>query len=130
VSDPLLLDTHVLIWTILASRKISGLAKRALSRPSASLFVSIVSVWEIVIKHQTGRLRFNESLDQILDQVLYQSPWTILHVTSEHLPVLAALPPLHKDPFDRLLIAQAQYEKLTIITADQHIPKYSVRTLW
>ena len=130
MSDPLLLDTNVLIWVLSASARISRRAKRALSRQGVPLIVSAASVWEIMVKSQAGRLSFREGLDAALDQILHRSPWTILPVSPEHLPVLAALPLLHRDPFDRLLIAQAQHEKLIIVTADEQIPKYNVRTVW
>ena len=130
MSDPLLLDTNVLIWLLSASARISRRAKRALSRQGISLVVSAASVWEIVLKTQAGKLTFQEGLDAALDQILHRSPWTILPVSAEHLPVLAALPVLHRDPFDRLLIAQARHENLVIVTSDEQIPRYDVRTVW
>ena len=70
------------------------------------------------------------SLDLAIDQILYRSSWTIAPITSAHLPVLANLPMLHKDPFDRILIAQAQHQSLTILTPDNMIRSYNVKTLW
>jgi len=130
VSDGLLLDTQVLIWIISSDDRLSGKARRAISRPAALLTVSVVSVWEIVLKRQVGKLRLPSGLSDVLDEILYRSTWTILPVASEHLPVLAALPALHKDPFDRMLVAQAQHEGMTIVTADEQIAKYQVRTIW
>jgi len=92
--------------------------------------VSVVSDWEVIIKHQAGKLRLWDRLGQILDQVLYRSPWGILPVMPEHLPVLASLPTLHADPFDRLLTAQTLYENLVLVTSDERIREYDVRTLW
>src|ERR1700681_224847 len=77
-SAPLLLDTNVVIWPLPASSRISARARRAMSRPAASLAVSVVSVWEIVLKHQVGKLIFKVSLDEVVDQIVYHSPWTIL----------------------------------------------------
>ncbi len=125
-----LLDTNVLIWLLSSSNRLPPRVKRMLSRSDSSLTVSVASVWEIILKHQAGKLQLGAPLAQILDQVLYHSPWTMLPLASEHLPVLDGLPMLHKDPFDRLLIAQAQYEGLTVVTADQQIPRYAVETLW
>jgi PIN domain nuclease of toxin-antitoxin system len=130
VNEPLLLDTNVLIWTLSSSNKISRRAERAMSRSSMSLAVSVVSVWEIALKHHAGKLRLPAGLDQVVDQILYGSPWTILSVAPEHLPALASLPAIHTDPFDRLLIAQARHEGMTILTADEQIRKYDVRTIW
>jgi PIN domain nuclease of toxin-antitoxin system len=101
-----------------------------MSRSAASLAVSVVSVWEIVLKHQAGKLRLRAGLEEVLDQVLYRSPWTILPMAPACLLSLAALPMIHRDPFDRLLIAQAQQEGMVIVTADEQIGKYDVRTLW
>lgn len=130
MNEPLLLDTNVLIWTLSSSNKISRRAERAMSRPLASLAVSVVSVWEIVLKHHAGRLRLPAGLHQVVDQILYGSPWTILPVAPEHLPALAALPAIHTDPFDRLLIAQARHEGMAILTADEQFKKYDVHTIW
>jgi PIN domain nuclease of toxin-antitoxin system len=132
VSDPaaLLLDTNVLIWTVSASEKISARARRAMSRPAASLVVSVVSVWEIVLKHHAGKLHFQASLEEVVVQILQHSAWTVLPLLPECLPVLAGLPMLHKDPFDRLLVAQARLGSLVIVTADEQIKKYDVGTIW
>jgi PIN domain nuclease of toxin-antitoxin system len=131
LSESLLLDTNVIIWTISSSDKISTRAKRAMSQSRAALFVSVVSVWEIVLKHQEGKLLLQTDLEEVVDQILYRSPWTILAMSPEHLPVLASLPMLHKDPFDRLLIAQARHEGMSMLTADEEIKKYrSLRTIW
>ena len=130
MSDRLLADTSVIIWTLEASPRLSARAKRELFEPATTLVVSVVSVWEIVLKHQARKLLLKIRLDDALDQIIHDSPWTLLPVTPEHLPVLAALPLLHKDPFDRLLVAQAQYEGLTIITPDDKIRNYEVKTLW
>lgn len=130
MNDPLLLDTHVVIWIFSASDRISVTAKRAMSRSTAALSVSVVSVWEIVLKYHARRLRLSAALEEVVDQILYRSPWSILPVRAEHLPAMAALPVLHKDPFDRLLIAQARHEGMAILTTDEHIRKYDVRTVW
>ena len=102
-----------------------------MSRSGAILFVSVVSVWEIVLKHQAGKLLFQTGLEEVVDLILYRSPWTILPMSPEHLPVLASLPMLHKDPFDRLLIAQARHGGMSMVTVDEDIRKYgSIRTIW
>ena len=92
--------------------------------------ISVVSVWELVLKYQARKLSLRAGITEVLDKVLHDSAWTILPLLPEHLVVLAGLPVLHGDPFDRILIAQALYEGLTIVTADEQIPKYRVRTLW
>jgi PIN domain nuclease of toxin-antitoxin system len=101
-----------------------------MSRSGAALFVSVVSVWEIVLKHQAGKLLLHTDLEEIVDLILYRSPWTILPMSPEHLPVLASLPMQHKDPFDRLLIAQVRHTGMSMLTADDNIKKYGIRTIW
>ena len=130
MSDRLLIDSNVVIWTISASHKVSSRARRTLARPGAGLTVSTASIWEIILKHQAGKLEFEIGLGEVLDEILYASPWTILPVLPEHLQELAGLPMLHKDPFDRLLVAQAKYEGLTIVSPDERIAQYDVRTVW
>jgi PIN domain nuclease of toxin-antitoxin system len=130
VSGHFLADTNVVIWTISRSDRLSARVKRALADATGSIAVSVASVWEIIVKHQAGKLVFDMSLDLAIDQILYRSPWTIAPITPEHLPVLANLPMLHKDPFDRILIAQARHENLTILTPDEKIRDYDVKTLW
>ena len=130
MSGHFLADTNVVIWTISRSDRLSARVKRALADATGSIAVSVASVWEIIVKHQAGKLVFDMSLDLAIDQILYRSPWTIAPITPEHLPVLANLPMLHKDPFDRILIAQARHENLTILTPDEKIRDYDVKTLW
>ena len=130
MSVSLLLDTNVVIWTLSTDNKISTRARRAMSRAPVELSVSIVSVWEIVLKYQTGKLRFEAAFKEVADKILYESDWNILPMSPEHLSALAALPMMHKDPFDRMLVAQARHEGLTILTPDEQIRKYDVPTLW
>ena len=125
-----LLDTSVVLWIVSAGDKVPSRVRRALSSADAALHVSVASAWEIVLKHYSGKLVLRAGLEQILDQILYRSPWTMLPISSQYLPVLAALPLIHKDPFDRILIAQAQFEALTLVTPDTQIRKYKVPTLW
>lgn len=101
-----------------------------MSRPAASLVVSVVSVWEIVMKHQAGKLHFQVSLEEVVDQILHHPAWTILPMLPECLRVLAGLPMPHKDPFDRLLIAQAKCGGMAIVTSDEQIKGYDVPTIW
>lgn len=130
MNERLLLDTNVLIWTVSEDDQISTRARRVIASSTSALFVSVVSVWELALKHQAGKLHFEGLLEEVLDQILYRSPWTILPMSAEHLLPLATLPMLHKDPFDRLLIAQARHEGMAIVTADETIAKYDVRTIW
>lgn len=100
-----------------------------MSRSTAGLSVSLVSAWEIVLKHQAGKLRLKTAIEEVVNHILYHSPWSILPMSSEHLAAVATLPMLHKDPFDRLLVAQARHEGLTILTPDKQIQAYDVQTI-
>jgi PIN domain nuclease of toxin-antitoxin system len=120
----LLLDTHVLLWAIASPRRLSPEVRRVIETTS-SVSVSVVSVWEIGIKRALGKL---ESPDDLL-QVMKFSGFDALPVGLDHALLAGGLPRHHDDPFDRLLIAQAEIEDLTIVTADRHFAKYDVRVL-
>lgn len=116
-----LLDTHILLWDLADDRRITAEHDKILLG-DAPKFLSIASLWEIAIKAGTGKLKMpNRLLQTIAD-----SDVNLLSITSDHVLHTASLPRLHNDPFDRLLIAQAQIENLTIITADPHFGHYDV----
>jgi PIN domain nuclease of toxin-antitoxin system len=127
VAGPYLVDTSTLIWVLADSKRLSAKARKALQ--AGPLVLSVVSFWEIVLKAQKG------SLD-IADPVHWWSRATdlsggvILSIRPAHISVLAGLPPIHKDPFDRLLVAQAVSEGLVIVTSDEKVCDYPVKTLW
>lgn len=124
-----LLDTHALIWLIESSSEISPKIKEALISSKNSIFLSSVSLWEIAIKTSLGKLRLMAPFEKLLDD-LNSTDITILQIENEYLKRLTTLPQIHKDPFDRLLIATTLVEDLTIITADENIHKYDVKWLW
>jgi PIN domain nuclease of toxin-antitoxin system len=130
LSDSLLLDTSVVLWILEGSTRISKRASRALFDPINALNVSVVSVWEIILKHQAGKLSFSADLSKVLDTILHQSPWSTLALTADALRILSKLPLLHKDLFDRMLVAQALEGGFTLVTPDSHIREYDVSTLW
>lgn len=105
---------------------------RALSRPAAGFFVSIVSIWEIVLKQHTGKLSIDGGLEAVLDIIRSQSAWHILPLEVIHIRALNDIARFsdHTDPFDRILIAQARSEKLNIITADPQFSRYGVGIVW
>lgn len=120
----LLLDTHVLLWW-LAEDPVRADARDAIANPRSVVCVSAASAWELGIKVSLGKLRAPESLSIRLREERF----TPLPVTVEHGLRVGELPLLHKDPFDRLLVAQAQLEGLTIVTRDPRIARYDVETL-
>ena len=124
-----LLDTHTLIWFIEASSKISNEIKENLKFPGNSVYLSSVSLWEIALKASLGKLDLKGSFDKLLSD-LSDTDIIILQIENDYLKKIAALPAIHKDPFDRLIISTALAEGLTIVTADENIQKYDILWVW
>lgn len=120
----LLLDTHVLIWWLTNDPQLSIVAREEMAHADAA-FVSTASVWEISLKSGMGKL---QAPDDLAEQIA-RHQFTVLPVHLNHAIHLREVPPLHRDPFDRMLIAQAQTEQLTIVTRDADIARYEVATL-
>ena len=116
----LLLDTHVLIWWD-EGRRIAAGARRAIEEADA-VYVSAASAWEVAIKTALGRLRPTRTVEQAVSE----SGFLELPVTFRHAEQVAALPPHHRDPFDRMLVAQAAIEELTLVTRDPVFARYAV----
>jgi PIN domain nuclease of toxin-antitoxin system len=119
----LLLDTHVLLWTAGPANKLSAVARALLDDPQNELLFSPASLWEIAIKHGLGRSDFRID-PRILRRGLLDNGYDELPITSEHAVAIDGLPPIHKDPFDRILVAQAIVEGITLITADPLLARY------
>jgi len=119
----LLLDTQMLLWAAGQPERLSAAARRLLNNPRNELLFSAASLWEIAIKHTLGRDDFRAE-PRVLRRGLLDNGYTELPVTSEHAVNTDALPPLHKDPFDRLLLAQAFTEGITLLTADAQVARY------
>ena len=119
----LLLDTHVFLWALDDSPFLSQKARSALIDGSNIIFVSAATAWEISIKRSIGKLHLPEV--NYMDELRLHR-FTPLNITTEHALAVEQLPLHHKDPFDRLLVAQAQIEKLTLITHDAHIMQYAI----
>ena len=121
----LLLDTHVLLSALEDHPDLAPYMRSAIIDPSNEVFVSAVSIWEIAIKRSLGKLEAPEGVAS----VVRESGLSELVVTSFHAERAGSLPMHHKDPFDRMLVAQAQAEGLSIVTMDSRIPLYDVRTI-
>lgn len=119
----LLLDTHVLIWLLSDPSKVSEEAKQVMRDLGTSVFVSVITLWEIVIKARVGKLRVR--LDAI-EHALREQSFDRLPLTDQHLRVLEGLPMHHRDPFDHLLIAQAIAEDLQFVSKDRMASRYPV----
>jgi PIN domain nuclease of toxin-antitoxin system len=125
----LLIDTHVLIWWTERSPRLGPRAKKTLLSLEARPVVSAASIWEIAIKAASGRLPLKDPLDSWVPRL--RNEWGVhpLAITFEHATAVRQLPPFHNDPFDRMLVAQAQCEGLTLVTADPKISAYDVPIL-
>jgi len=121
----LLLDTHVLLWWLDDSPNLSAAAKEAIADPGNIVAVSVASLWEIAIKKGIGKLDLPDDFEEVLSHQGFE----LLDVKPAHTFGLHALPLLHRDPFDRMLVAQARAEGLRIVTRDTWIQSYDVPVL-
>jgi PIN domain nuclease of toxin-antitoxin system len=119
----LLLDTQLLLWAAGQPERLSPRARRLISDSDNELFFSAASLWEITIKTTLGRQDFHVE-PRVLRRGLLDNGYIELPVTSEHAVSIDTLPPLHKDPFDRLLLTQALVEGITLLTADAQLARY------
>lgn len=119
----LLLDTHVLIWAAGFPDRLSANARELIADADNDLFFSAASLWEIAIKSGLGREDFTVDA-RLLRRGLLDNGYSELPVASEHAVAIDGLPPIHRDPFDRLLIAQAMVEGITLLTADELVARY------
>ena len=121
----LLLDTHILIWALENNPVLSDNIRREIINGENMIFVSTASVWEISIKMSMGKLQVPDNLLEELDSHRF----TLLNINFEHAQLAGKLPLIHKDPFDRILIAQTIVEKLTLVSNNQLIAQYDVKLL-
>ena len=119
----ILLDTHLLLWAAGGSRRLPKRARHLLEDPETEPFFSAASVWEVAIKSGLGREDFHVDAG-LFRRGLLDNGYTELTITSAHAVAAGALPPIHKDPFDRMLIAQSQVEGITLLTTDPLVAKY------
>ena len=125
----LLLDTNVILWLAEQSPRLSNAAQVAIEAAGNTLLFSPVSLWELAIKVSLGRLRIDGGLVSFADD-LERRRFAQLPLSSAHTARLAELPFVHRDPFDRMLVAQAQVENLALLTNDPRIAAYDVETIW
>lgn len=125
----LLLDTHVFIWWILDDPRLAQRLRRAIADPDNHLYLSSASAWEMVIKASLGKLALPDPPETFIRAQLLSNAVEALPVTIDHTIRLASLPYIHRDPFDRMLVAQANCETLTLATDDPAIRHYDVNTL-
>jgi PIN domain nuclease of toxin-antitoxin system len=119
----LLLDTHLLLWAAGQPNRLSSPARKLIDTSANELLFSAASIWEVAIKQSLGRKDFQAN-PRLLRRGLLDNGYSELPVLSDHVVAIDSLPPIHKDPFDRLLVAQATVEGITLLTADTVVSQY------
>jgi len=126
----LLLDTHSFLWFWWDDPQLSETAKQAICDATNRKLISTVSCWEIAIKVSLKKLDLGAPYRGFIHEHMVRNNFELLQITDEHLAMLVALPFHHKDPFDRLLIAQALYEQIPLVSVDPQLDAYSVTRIW
>ena len=124
-----LIDTHVLIWLVSESKKISEKAFSILNHRENKIYISTISLWEISIKEKIGKLDLGLTIDELIKELKFNEI-EIFTINTNHIKELQNLDLHHRDPFDRMLIAQSKTENMTIITKDNSFSKYDIDILW
>lgn len=122
----ILLDTNVLVWWLTEDKRLTPANYELISEPSNVVFVSVCSIWEIAIKASIGKLHLAGSIEQLVQPALRQNDIEFLPIRIEQVIPVETMPFHHSDPFDRLLVAQAQVEGLTLLTSDMRLRAYDV----
>jgi PIN domain nuclease of toxin-antitoxin system len=125
----LLLDTHVFLWTTLTPSKLSAAAREAIADRANEVFISAAVAWEMVVKFPTGKLQLPTNPANYVPSRIKAFGFTSLPITQDHVLAVASLPSIHADPFDRIMIAQAQIEGLTLVTRDAASLTYPVNAM-
>jgi PIN domain nuclease of toxin-antitoxin system len=124
-----LIDTHVWLWALAANQRLRRDARDLIQDPDNEVLLSVASAWEIGIKAAKGKLDLPAPAEVFVPEAIATSPTNILEITLRHVLRSAALPPHHNDPFDRLLVAQAQIEQLPVLTADRSFDPYEINVI-
>lgn len=123
-----LLNTHTFIWFVTGSDRINNKVRRQIE--SNDNLLSIASLWEIAIKSSIGKLDLELSIEQLVEEQIIANGIELLDITTEHIAIVADLPLHHRDPFDRLIIAQAMGEQMLVVEMDKIFDSYSIQRLW
>jgi PIN domain nuclease of toxin-antitoxin system len=126
----LLIDAHALIWTVDDPSKLSPAANNAIAEPTNALFISAGTIWELAIKVGLSKLKLSLSYREWMDRAIADLGLVVLPITVPVADVQSQLPSHHGDPFDRLLISQAQLEQLSIVSSDSAFDQYGVSRIW
>jgi len=126
----LLLDTHSFLWFITGQPELSGTARSLIEDTTNNKWVSIASAWEIAIKVNTGKIDLTLPFDDLFPGQLFQNNFGLLTIRWQHLRQVSNLPLHHRDPFDRLMVAQSLAEDMAVVSADKAFDAYGVKRLW
>ena len=125
-----LLDTHAFLWFVSEDNRLSSKAQSIIKNSQNEVYFSAVSAWEISIKIRLGRLTIEEDLEPFIIKQLAENNFQTLSITIFHSIHTSKLPEIHKDPFDRMIIAQSQVEDMHLISRDKNIKKYKIPVVW
>ncbi|MEG5139676.1 MULTISPECIES: type II toxin-antitoxin system VapC family toxin [unclassified Microcoleus] len=126
----LLLDTHAFIWYRTNSSRLSITWRSLINKGDNNILLSTASVWEMAIKHSIGRLNFSMPFMEFVKQQIAVNRIEILEISFDHIEVVASLPLHHRDPFDRLIIAQSMAEQIPVLSVDVIFDAYAIARLW
>ena len=125
----ILLDTQIILWAINGDKRLTEKKSSVFLDPENALYFSIAGYWEIAIKVSIGKLKLSKQWPKTIQREIQRNYIKLLPITIQHCNCLANLPFYHRDPFDRILIAQAQIEKMTVLSSDSQFQKYSITTI-
>jgi PIN domain nuclease of toxin-antitoxin system len=125
-----LIDTHVFIWWTSDFQKLSPRVYNVLTNPNTQAILSVVSIWEMQIKLSLGKLKFTNALPELIEEEVKRNRIELLQLDLSHIYALGNLPNYHRDPFDRLLIAQSTIESLEVISIDEKFDAYGINRFW
>jgi PIN domain nuclease of toxin-antitoxin system len=126
----LLLDTHIFLWFIAGHQRLSLAARNLIEDDANQPYLSIASLWEMAIKLSLGKLSLGQPFEQLISQQLRLNGIELLPIAVEHVNQVVTMPFHHRDPFDRLLVAQAMVEQIPIVSADEAFKPYEIKCLW
>ena len=126
----LLLDTHAFLWFMSGNSRLSAAARSAIEDGNNDVYISAASLWEIAIKVSIDKLELSEPFEILIPQQLAENEIELLDISVEHTILITSMPFHHRDPFDRLIAAQAKVEQMTLISVDDIFDEYGVARLW
>jgi PIN domain nuclease of toxin-antitoxin system len=126
----LLLDTHTLIWFFAGDSQLSSIAPILIEDEDNNKLLSVASVWEMAIKKSQGNLNFTLPFQEYIEEKLSWEDFNLLNINLDHLNAIVTMPFHHKDPFDRLIVAQAMVEGIPVLSKDSAFDAYSINRIW